>query len=465
MIGAAGLVLARASAGLGLLSDDHVLASVAATRASVLEPLEPHHVSLPIQALFASLAADQGRAAAWHGAVVAVHLLSAAILHRAARALGLERTLALLAAGLFAATPAGVEAVLWLAAAGYVFASPWTLLALERALARGRSSVLGTGLSIGALQVGALLSHDTGIFLAPVLAAFLACAGQGPLARRAKVAIPAVAAALGVSALKHASGWVAAAYGTTHGPLEAAKAVLVGPCVCLVPCGQKSFYGSPAGVGLALGILALLGIGARRSAVVRASLLGYLVTVVPSAVLATPQSRYLYVPSAFVALAVAATLGALVRSPRWRRALAAALVTLSIVAAAERAAWFEGARREADATRAQIESLPASARPLVIVDLPDRYGPGRAILRPYVWRNGAAVAVGRPFTAVNVPGADFTWEESPIPLLARAAVRERFPEAAIFEFVPVVRPPRLTFPSELSGGALELRLVPFDPGR
>ena len=114
--------------------------------------------------------------------------------------------------------------------------------------------------------------------------------------------------------------------------------------------------------------------------------------------------------------------------------MAALLAASSLWWAMERSLLWRSAWLQAQMFRERILALPEAGSGLVIVNLPDSYGPEGLIWRPYVWRNGMP-GIGRSFERVNTPGAPFTWEAGPVPVLPRDSIPARYPGAAIYEAV------------------------------
>ncbi len=70
--------------------------------------------------------------------------------------------------------------------------------------------------------------------------------------------------------------------------------------------------------------------------------------------------------------------------------------------------------------------------PIVVVNLPDLYGPENLIWRPYVWRNGLTAFNGE-IIRVNTPCVPFTWDVSGVPVMARSDIRKQYPDHKLIE--------------------------------
>ena len=156
---------------IGFLSDDFDLLARAGS-APWLYPIEAHHYSPVIAALFKLTAQGVIGAAAWHLLALAAHgvniLLVWLIL---VRGLGIARPYAWVATMLFALGAPGFEAIAWAAGLGYVLVESTLLAAVYVSLvARGprTTALLRWGTLL--LQLAALAIWDWGALLLPIVA-------------------------------------------------------------------------------------------------------------------------------------------------------------------------------------------------------------------------------------------------------------------------------------------------------
>lgn len=276
----------------------------------------------------------------WHAHSLLWHLVAVALLHRLlVRLLGAGLP-TLAGAALFALHPAQSEAVVWLSARNDLLAAAFSLGALACLSGPGRV-VLGA-----ALWAAALLSKESAI-LVPMLLVALDGA-RGRLGDRAAVVrygalcaallgVVGLRAGLGIgqAALPEPAGWAAlgdtlpTVVGTYAGLVALPWPLLVSRHVDYLPAGW-----SPAALGLfvpvALGVLAAR-LPAPRRGLALAGLGGAAALLAPALVAVASygllSERYLYLPLAGVAVAVAALL------PSSRAALVPALPAAALAVA------------------------------------------------------------------------------------------------------------------------------------
>ena len=331
---------------------------------------------------------------------VALLLLAAAVLYHLARALGLERGPALLAAAVWAFNLHGVPmALLWISGRTSILL---TLLSLLAALA----VVRGRPLAAGAACLAALLAKEEAVMLPFILLSWIALAAEGPVRERAKAAgraawpscamlVPYFVLRSGTRAyLPHdAPGF----YRWTFDPALLARNAL-------------EYADRSCTIALVIVLLTWLVVRRRprltspEARVVRRGLvwlvLGFALTVfVP-----VRSSLYALFPSVGSALAAAAVAQALWRraSPpavRWVPAAALLLPLLALPAYRARARrWVDPADVSAHVLATLGARPPASGVVTVLVDTPDRrlasafgtlfpearelYGLGRVLIEP-----------------------------------------------------------------------------------
>ena len=446
VLGVSAIVFLSGAFQAGFLSDDFDLLARAGT-ASVWAPLERHHFSPLLTALFKLGSA--GYLPAWKWRLIAwlAHAVNTVLVHRMAR-IGLRQSapMALCLALLFALNPAGYEALAWSSAIGYALVSVPIFIALNVALS-GAFSRRAAWLLAG-LQLAAYLAWDWGILLAPLAGAAAFMRGlpgrkpaPGPVF---SLMLPAgIVWVLGLTAkllILPGMGYPAQPFWN----ILSLQHLAASPLVALFPNITVHAYQSPGGMLAAACLLAALAWAAVRLPEARLLAVLFALSQAPHVLFSAPQSRYFYMPSAFL-YGIALLLVFRLPRPRFAALLAALLAASSLWWAMERSLLWRSAWRQARILRERILALPESGSGLVIVNLPDSYGPEGLIWRPYVWRNGMP-GIGRSFERVNTPGAPFTWEAGPVPVLPRESIPARYPGAAIYETV------RLKCHSQISYG-------------
>ncbi len=466
-LAAAGLFCAG-PARIGFLSDDFNLIA----RAGVvpwLHPIEPHHYSPVMAALFKLTAQGVIGSGTWHLAALLVHGANILLLWLIlVRGLAVARPYAWVITMLFALGAPGFEAIAWASSLGYVLVEATVLAAVWLSLSapppRGETLVRwGTPL----VQLAALAIWDWGIMLLPIVAAcccfrayrplpteprtlaqsasegalrhgltwflprlrfgLVSCCEQLPAALRRSVSLlwPTAVAWIGVLLVKFSCGY-SAGYQRSFDPIRQGYYFLTSPIRCLYPNGLAAFYWSAAGLGLALVLMVFLAVRCRSDARI-ALLVGiFLLCQLPYVFFAAPTSRYYYFSSPFF-FAAAVLAVAPWKSRAGKVGLLAAVLGLHACWAWQRADLYQGAYRQSQAVWRTIEAAaPGDARtPLVVVDLPDSYGPPGLMWSPNMWRNGVS-AFHRELIRVNTPGCPFAWPPSGIPELSRAEILARY---------------------------------------
>ena len=458
---AAAGVFCTGPAWIGFLSDDFDLLTRAGTT-PWLYPIEVHHYSPAIAALFKLTAQGVIGSSVWHLLALLAHggniLLLWLVL---VRSLSVARPYAWVVTMLFALGAPGYEAIAWASCLGYVLLETTVLAAVLLSLSattRGEGLVRwGTLL----LQLAALAIWDWGVLLLPIVAVCywfrihrVAGSAHGVSASAVRSALhrhggdqsrgwlsvgrwmspavkllsllwPAAVAWTGVLLLKYCFGY-AAGYHRSFDPIRYVYYFLSSPIRCLYPNGVADFYSSAAGLGLALLLFAFVAVRCRSDS--RIPLLAgiFLFCQLPYVFMAAPTLRYYYVSSPFLFTAMVLAVAAW-RSRAGKIGLLAAALCLHAGWAWQRARLYQGAYRESQAIGRAIAAIPRGdlRTPLVVVNLPDSYGPPGLMWGPNMWRNGMS-AFQRDIIRVNTPGCAFDWLGSGIPKLSRDEILARY---------------------------------------
>ena len=447
-----------------------------------LYPIEAHHYSPVIAALFKLTAQGTLGAAAWHLLALAAHGVNILLVWLIfVRGLAIARPYAWVATMLFALAAPGYEAIAWAAGLGYVLVESTLLAAVYLSLvARGpcATALLRWGTLL--LQLAALAIWDWGALLLPIVAAcwwFRSCRaataatcpplpsgegrgegevgravdlaasafrdsphpnplpkGEGTFTRLAPMASlfwPAAVAWVGGLAVKFSFG-CSAGYHRSFDLVRYAYYFLTSPIRCLYPNGPASFYWSAAGLASTVALAAFLAARSRRDA--RILLLGgiFLFSQLPYTFLAAPTSRYFYLSAPFFFAAVVLAVAGW-KSRAGKIGPLAALLVLHACWAHQRAELYLGAYGQSQAIYRVLAAIPAGdgRLPLVVVDLPDSYGPPDLMWGPNMWRNGMP-AFPREIIRVSTPECPFTWPGCGFPQLSRAAILARYQGHAIY---------------------------------
>jgi len=158
----------------------------------------------------------------------------------------------------------------------------------------------------------------------------------------------------------------------------------------------------------------------------------FFVCQIPYVLFGAPESRYFYLACPFLYLSLVLSASHL-PGRKIRLAVVLALVAMNAVWAVDRAALWKGAYREAQRVKTAIEArMQHRSGLIVVVNLPDRYGPDNLMWKPYVWRNGL-IAFHGEIIRVNTPGVPFTWDAADILVMARSDIRKAYPGHKLIE--------------------------------
>lgn len=402
---------------LGLFSDDFALLQKAIDHQWMAQAEFVRPVPLIAWSALVTITRDP---AVLHASSIVLHALNATLVYSLALGLGLASSRAAIAAALFAAFPASVEAVAWPAAIHDLLVGTCALLFVL--LARHRTSWLGATVAMLVLVVG-LLSKESAVAI-PVLAATLWLgrpAPNGNDGRRVILLGVAVCALYGVTRM----ALVAVPDSFVQGPTRyMLKELIARPIGTLtLPWNAVVLQAWPAVPFLwALGCLAAASTYAWSTAkavpvqIVLRCLIAAYVAVLPvySMLFVTPDlenARYLYLSTAFWAIAVAAVASpSHGLTPGRGLALAAALVIAIAGVQVHLTSWSDAARVREQVLAAAVDTLQkAECSPVSFAGAPD------SVRGAYVFRNGLSEAIAFRTGAKRVPSAEgctFAWNGS-----------------------------------------------------
>lgn len=445
---AAGVLYLYFGASVGFLSDDFILKHNAAT-GSIWAPLEAGHHA-PLVRLLLKLA-GQGQLSAFGVLLISLagHALNIFLAWRILRQLWPateNRSIVTGVALLFAINAPGVEAVVWRCAVGYVLVAAPLLGALWAgiAFARGRLGLISATLLFALFQAWALLAWDWGALTTPMLGVTLlwACIfRQRPAPRlqfsRMFAALLAPMAVLGLAMMLKAGHGVDAGY-RINAPLTVLKLLFVAPAYTLVPLAPTGTLAAKAVTAfLAVGMWALLGVSAWKSNTARLFVALYVLFLLPAVLLSAIQLRYLYLPCLFFYGAVFPALGMLPKE-RINRILPALAVISLAMTFSQLVLW----NRAYEASQGLLQEIATAKResekPLLLVNVPDVYGPQWLLFSPFTWRNGLESALGFTPQRAYTPDSWFTdWPNKPGAFIApMPEICARFPDNAVYEILP-----------------------------
>lgn len=435
----AGLLFLAGPVQVGFLSDDHELLA-RASQVPWYHALDDHHWSPILSALFGATSRGVIGRATWVALAWAAHCLNIALLWSIlVRRLRFVPLQAVTITALFTIGAAGFEALAWSCAIGYVLVTTVILLGFVLLMAWNGERIWGIAAGLAALQVLAFVVWDWGVLFAPLMA--LCCMGnrigtQGLpaiLRQGSKLLGPSFACWLLILILKSVWGQ-SFGYAVSFSLSRMARYLAIAPLLGIYPNGTLAFYKSPWGLSMAAGILLVLSIASVYDRKVRTAAVMFLVCLTPCLALGAPESRYFYLGCPFLYTALVLALSHL-PGRRTPQVLAILLVIASGFWSVQRALWWRGASDEAQRVKTEIESrLRDPSDAIVVVNLPDRYGPDDLVWMPYVWRNGT-IAIRALMVRVNTPGVPFTWRDASVPVMSREEIARAYAGRQVLEVV------------------------------
>jgi hypothetical protein len=214
------------------------------------------------------------------------------------------------------------------------------------------------------------------------------------------------------------------------------KNCLASPILGLFPQFSKAFYASPYGIGLALIMLISICWIAYRSQIALLMAMIFFTSQIPQIVLGYPQSRYFYFPMFSLYFLFLLFLDEM--QERWRiryfsSIIMVILLCLHLTWTHYRIALWTEASRQAQFIREQVVTLAKDEdKPIILVDLPDRYGPEDMIWLPFIWQCGIVIFPFQ-FERVNTDNCSHLVSKSGYPILNPSEIMARYPEHAVYQ--------------------------------
>ena len=209
----------------------------------------------------------------------------------------------------------------------------------------------------------------------------------------------------------------------------------VSPVLALFPFFTKGFYTTWIGYLMMLmtWLAILWGIVRQREA--RMLFFLYLLGLVPILLLGYPQSRYFYLTSFFLGCGVFAVLKDF-RKEAFAIIVYFLLLCIHAIGAWDKKVEWELANVQTNRLREEIAALAVkSSDPLLIVNLPDRYG-SEGIWLPYMWRNGMSY-FSIPFSCVFTPDCPNLYQGANMQILERPEILDLCSHHEVYEVIRV----------------------------
>lgn len=371
---------------IGFLSDDWDLLE-RVRGAPFYMPIENHHYNLFINFLFKQVTLGNLSPAGIHLIAIAGHFINTYLVFLIARkGFSQNFTVASGTSLLFAVSPAGVEAIVWCCAIGYIATTFWILLAVYFFTQQHRYNPLYYVL----IQLCAFACWDWGMLVFPALVVMTIFYQTSTSRKERLIAIlPLGVCWITVLVLKKVFGF-SMGY-AINSPLVFLKNFFSAPFVTLLPEFSKEFYQSSIGIGAALLLLTALLIYSLRNPVARVALALFFVCQLPQAALGHPQSRYAYVaifPLCFAVILVGKDLFTQFKMKRGAVLTILCLGALYSIWTHDRVTLWKEGFIQMHALRSEIGALAEGKEEIIVLNLPDRFGPENKIWLPQGWRNG-----------------------------------------------------------------------------
>jgi hypothetical protein len=304
------------------------------------------------------------------------------------------------------------------------------------------------------LQILAFAIWDWGILLMPILCVcfvlFILPTKRLSIRKSLEFIAPTLFCWLFVMTFKFLTGYSVGYHILPPEPITAIKYFLGSPLLGLFPYQPLGFYQSTTGIMLGIFLLLLIFFFSIRYFFVRFQVVLFFLCQIPYVIFAAPQSRYFYFPVLFL---YASLLFVTSKIPKRsiQMALLTAFIAINAFWAYDRSRLWKGAYEQAQEVKRQIETIPLGMNEkLLIVNLPDHYGPEDMIWPPFMWRHGISV-FERTFELVNTIGCPYTYERSGIPFMDRSSIKRSFKGMTIYEVV-----------YENSGDWKRFKVLPFE---
>jgi len=401
---------------VGFVSDDWDLLRLAPQH-GLFQALENHHFSPFVTSLFKLSDAGYLTPFFWHLLGLSIHFINCILLGNFLVKQKYSDFTSRWTVVLFAISSAGLEALIWCCALPYVFSATLILFGLNYAL-----------ISRGFLRLTLLFAlffvWDSYVFYFPLLLIFFW--GKGSL----KTYVPCFLVFAGSFWLR---GYLGIGSGYTSNSFAfVTKSLLADPMLTVFPQFTAEFYSSIVGKALGAGLLLSALVAALYFVELRRVYLSFFLLLVPAAWLSYPQSRYFYLPALFLFTLIFF----LIEKLRWtslKWGLCIAFASTHLYWASTKAMLWRDAYTESQLVKSAIEQLAEKEkRPLVVINLPDRYGPPGLIWRPYMWRCGYK-EIAAKMQPVRTRDNKDSASNQDIPLVDRKHVPSYFPDQVVVE--------------------------------
>lgn len=424
---------------VGFLSDDWELI-LKAPAASIWLPLEKYHFSILINILFKGAANGTFSPFLIHILALIFHFANCLLVYLIAHSsLNIDSFKAWILTFLFAINPAGLEALAWCCAIGYVACAFWTLLGLYLFLQYLNQKweikhPFWFQVMLIVIQFNAFLCWDWGITMTPsLIIAAIFYSNEKEKVPRFKMLAPVLVFFILMVAFKKMLVYEFAH--SVNTPMQMIQNIVASPFLGLFPQFTHNFYVSPFGMVMAGLTFAILLISCTNRKTLLLFVL-FFTLLSPQIVMGYPQSRYFYLPMfalygvvlLFLDRVAAKSSIPTIASLAW-----VSLLFTHLFWTHQRTVLWKEAYVQAHAIDEELKTIAKKEKnDLLLVNLPDRYGPEGMIWLPFVWRCGYNQF---PFTfdRINTPDCHNLHANSGWAIVPREEILDKYPEYAPYE--------------------------------
>lgn len=412
---------------IGMISDDFVILE----RAKSGDPLWTIHYSWTLQWIWKWLSQGIISPKILKIFVLAVHLLNAVLTYYfLTLRWGFSKRQAQVASLLVLLSPSGVEALAWSCCLGYVLTLCFILSSLLVTGYRLKRGTCRMGFEAACLLAVALLTWDWGVLIVPTLLLSVWFSDERPaFTQILRYFIPSFAVLIAYAWMRTRLD-LETVYGVS-GIAFMAKFLFVSPLLALAPNLDKSFFTSPGGIITASAVWGAALLIAYRDRRGRFFISVFLLTLLPWLIGGYPSSRYYYLSAPFLFALVP-----LINLKKRRTLIPALFLMVQFHFFLERAELWNLADREVRKLEDAFRSLAMednSGKKLVLVNVPDAFGPESFPMRPQAWHSGLEAFIPQA-VEIKVPGVPYIWADGGM-RLRRDEINEMFSREAVYEIV------------------------------
>lgn len=352
----------------------------------------------------------------WHFFALGLHYLNAFLVFLFIKRRSPEGIApACYAAAFAAANPLGIEALAWSCCLGYLLTVTWLMIGLfiYDSFRTHTTKLLSRALLLALLQGIAFLSWDWGILLFPILCTMALT--ETHFWRNTSTRNRWLAFFLPIGLCWCLGVWLRATseYAVRwqeNGLLQISSFALEAPVIGFFPNLAKNLYFSFWGAALALAIYSWMGWIIRKNRMALGLFFCFFVSITPWVLFGNLSGRYFYLSMPFLYMVLALGISTFPANKLLAFSLAA-LLLLESVWMTTRVELWKGAYQQAEWLKKEIEHLASieTEKPLILVNLPEAYGPESLVMRPQIWFGGLNTFIP-DMIALRMGRFPFVWQ-------------------------------------------------------